>query len=164
MLSGPPMASDRVQHLYPSICMLLVSSYHANQGLLCNKVSCFVGCMRAIFTMYWSLMPMPILISFGRLDSALAYLFVDIWCRSFWFPTISAELPRSYMILNWTWHSIVMSIQFMLNYLILFIQSIDPTSSSLTPTYSFLYIATFLPCYLHIFLPSMVCISPFPAP
>jgi hypothetical protein len=68
------------------------------------------------------------------------------------------------MILNWTWHSVVTSIQFILKYLILFLHFIDPSSSSSTPTSSFPYMATFLSCYLNIFLPSLVCLSSFPAP
>jgi hypothetical protein len=41
------------------------------------------------------------------------------------------------MILNWTWHSVVTSIQFIVKYLTLFLPSIDPSSSSSTLTSSF---------------------------
>jgi hypothetical protein len=48
MSSGPPVASDRIQLLYPFVYMLLVSSYHADRRLSSDKVSCIVGCLRAV--------------------------------------------------------------------------------------------------------------------
>jgi hypothetical protein len=43
------------------------------------------------------------------------------------------------MILNWTWHSVIISIQLILKYLTLFLQSIESSSSSLTLTSSLPY-------------------------
>jgi hypothetical protein len=62
------------------------------------------------------------------------------------------------MILNWTWHSVIISIQFILKYLILFLLSIDSSSSSSILTSSFSYMVTSLSCYPNIFLPSLVCL------
>jgi hypothetical protein len=48
MSSGPPVASDRIQLIYPFVYMLFVSSYRADGRLSSDKVSCIVGCLRAV--------------------------------------------------------------------------------------------------------------------
>jgi hypothetical protein len=48
------------------------------------------------------------------------------------------------MILDWTWHFVISSIQFILKYLTLFPSSIDSLSSSSTPTFPSLHLRSIM--------------------
>jgi hypothetical protein len=70
---------------------------------------------------------MTILISFGRLDSAVCipYL-IDVRYCSFGVPIIPLSFLGNISFSIWTWHSVVVYIQFILKYLTLFLRPSIP--------------------------------------